>query len=519
MGEQNRVSRRQALRGLGGGALVVVGSALLAACASTPAAPTPGPAQPAAPAAPTATPAPAASLPPTPTAAPAAPTATTAPAPAAPTATTAPKPAEKIKMTFWFWGDPNEKASNEKIVAQYNAATPGSEIVPVHVPQDFTTKLETAASGGQAPDIFYIQEASYYKWASAGLLLDQKPYLDSAKVDAKSFWHPQAQWWFKGKYFGTSISLEDLLVFYNADVFKKAGVPEPPHSAETAWKWADFVSAARKVTTDASGKHPGDSGFNPARMNVWGTLPARWWGGYAPFLAQTGAKPFGSDYTKSNLTDESFVGPVQALADLAVKEKVSPLPTDLSGTNGVDMFLTGKIAMYFDGQWALQTLTVKPPKIDLRIGVLPVYGGTYKTAVFGAPAGVLGKTKTPDPAVQFALFFTDNGKALLNLQTGLWMGTTQDYLFGDKQKVWVADAPEHHPANYVEAAIGTINLADEFDYKRFAGFHEAWDLLIGPALDPVWAGTTTTMEAMTKITPQINDMLQKVNKDYPPALG
>jgi len=154
------------------------------------------------------------------------------------------------------------------------------------------------------------------------------------------------------------------------------------------------------------------------------------------------------------LTDPAFTEPMQAIADLATKDKVAPMPSDLTGTTGIQEFMTGRIAMYVDGQWALQQLTDQPPSFDLRIGVIPVWQGAYFTGVGAPSAGVSARTPHTEQAVQFALSVVDNKQSLYNLQTGLWMGTTTDFLFGANRKLYVDDAAQHHPQYFVEAAIG-----------------------------------------------------------------
>jgi multiple sugar transport system substrate-binding protein len=265
-----------------------------------------------------------------------------------------------IKITYWFWGTLQQKASDGKVVAGYNAAHPGVEVTPVQVPADYVTKFETAVAGDQAPDVFRIDEPSFYRWSCSGLPLDQKPYLDRQKIDPSTRWHPEAQWWYHAKYMGTGSATEPILLYYNNDLFKAAGVPAPPNSPASAWKWDEFVATAHMLT-----KGSGTSA-------VWGAVVLDNWQDLLPFEFQLDAMPFGQNFDQSQLTVPSFTDPVQAVADLALKEKVAPLPSDLTGTSGLQAFLTGKVAMYMDGQWSLVTLTDTPPPFDLRIAVIPV---------------------------------------------------------------------------------------------------------------------------------------------------
>lgn len=420
-----------------------------------------------------------------------------------------PAAAKKVQLTFWSWGDPQEVKTNQTLVDRFNKLNPDIEVTYVPVPQDYATKFETAVAAGAAPDVFYVLEPSYVRWASQGLLLDLLPYLRRMGIDPAKKWHPQAQWWYKGGYYGTSIALETMIIFYNADLFKQAGVAEPPTRPEAAWTWDEFVAAARKLTRDVRGRRPGEPGFDPRRVDVWGILYPRWYGGYMSFLFQTDALPFGENFDRFNLTDPAVTGPIQALADPATKEHVAPLPTDLTGTTANTLFATGKIAMLIDGQWALQTLTAEPLPFQLKVAVLPRYGRKFQTTVFGAPMGVYAKTKYPEEAVRFATWMLDPENVLLNMATGLWMPTEYEWLRGPRLKDWVDAYPEHHPPGYVEAAIGSLDHSKELDYKRWGGFYEAWIQVITPALDLVWNGEKTAAEALAGTRSEIERLLRE----------
>lgn len=518
MGLDGRVSRRAVLMGLGAGTLTLAASALLAACGGAPATPTQAPKTEPAKEPPKPTAAPAAAAP-APTPAPQA----EAPKPAQPAPTPAAKPAaqpvEKYRMEYWTWADPDTIARLNKRAAEYMAKNPEVEIVNVPGPSvaaEYVAKFETAAAAGKAPDVFWGDESSWFRWACNEVYLDQKPYFDQLGIDPKKTWHAQAQWWFRGKYLGTSRSLQTFAVFYNYDAFKKAGLPEPPFTVENAWKWDEFVATARKLTVDAGGKHPGESGFDASKIQFWGVMPAKYNWSAMNWFWQSDLYPFGKGYDKVQVTDPEISGVFQKLCDLSGKERVAPVPADLGGTTGLAMFLTGKIAMYMDGQWANRSLTKEPPKFDLRLAVIPVMGKRYLTWVTGAPSAVWSKSKRPDLAVKFAISALDIQSNIEDYQIGGALPTQTEWFSGEKRKQWLDNFPQHHPPHYPEVTLGTLDHSEDMDWKRWQGFYEAWHLIIGPSLDPVWLGQKSAKDAMAEIAPRLNEVVAKNLKPCTP---
>ncbi|MEZ4559907.1 MAG: extracellular solute-binding protein [Caldilineaceae bacterium] len=65
--------------------------------------------------------------------------------------------------------------------------------------------------------------------------------------------------------------------YYNAATFEAAGIEPPSNDPDEAWTWDQFVEAARALTMDANGNHPGDAGFDVDNVEQWGVhwmLPA-----------------------------------------------------------------------------------------------------------------------------------------------------------------------------------------------------------------------------------------------------
>ncbi len=242
----SRVSRRTFLALTAGG---VFGSSLLAACgpnrppSSAPAAPAKAESQPAAPAAATQAPAkPAAEQKP----------ATEAkPAEAKPAAQAAPGQPGTAKQTVRYHGPAGNQGDIVEMRAkELMAEKPNLDIkLELYPSTEYLQKVQTLIAGNQLGDVFWAvsSAATYHQWAAKGIL---HPIDDLIKRDNlnpndyfENAWKGQVvngQMWgltFKG-HPGAS------LLFFNKDLFAKAGLPEPTDDMTLD----QFLEASKKLT-------------------------------------------------------------------------------------------------------------------------------------------------------------------------------------------------------------------------------------------------------------------------------
>jgi multiple sugar transport system substrate-binding protein len=247
-------------------------------------------------------------------------------------------------------------------------------ITVVHVAQpDYTQKLNTAAAGKNLPEMTVIREGDIPEMAARNIL---KPISRGAANilgmdNLKSDFPPQ--YWNLGDYKGQhySIPLDDhpLVLYYNKDMFQKAGISAPPKT------WQEFEQDADKLTQNG----------------VMGAAIGTTFDGYALFqtlLAQYGGSLTNQDATKATYNSEAGVKALTYLRDL--RKKYSP---NVSGTGDpeVTLFKQGKAAMVMHGPWHIGPLeqlkfTGFAPVPQLSGGQKGVWGGSHQLAISTADA-------------------------------------------------------------------------------------------------------------------------------------
>jgi multiple sugar transport system substrate-binding protein len=197
-----------------------------------------------------------------------------------------------------------------------------------------------------------------------------KPIMDGLKAD--------------GKQIAIPYDSGPMVIFYNKDLFKAAGVPDP----KPGWTMDEFKAAAKKLT--GAGHYglvtsPGDLG-----VTSW-------------VLTQTGAQPVADG--KLNLTDSKFEDGFKGYTDFVRTDKIAPQVPGGNPDFETQQFTSGKAAMQLNGPWSLIDTKGKV-KFNLGIATIPAGPDGSKTYTAGSGFGISRSCKTPDAAFQAIMSMT-----------------------------------------------------------------------------------------------------------------
>ena len=244
---------------------------------------------------------------------------------------------------------------------------------------DYWTKLAAQASGGDAGCILGVQ--SYRAPSISQLLVPLDDMLAGAGINAAdydpSIWKALQV---DGQQLAVPYDFGPLLMFYNADRFREAGVPIPT----TSWTVQDFVSAAQSLTSGGKygfAVYPTIDSVTPWSLSLQGTRPLNAQG-------------------ELDLTQEGFVKAVQWYADLVTQLKVAPqVVATNDATPALNSFIAGDAAMVVDGPWQLVNVM---DQAQFEVGVAPIPAGPSgsHSQVAGSGFGISQTCPDPDKALQ-----------------------------------------------------------------------------------------------------------------------
>jgi multiple sugar transport system substrate-binding protein len=421
-------------------------------------------------------------------------------------ATPAAVPITQLKFTYW--GSEMEKVAIEGMAAAFEAANPDIDVQPIQIPyEDYLTQITAMTMQGQPPDVGYFPSLQAPVWAQEGKLLDLTELVQTDPLFASAL--PETRYYFgDGRIVGLSTAVETTLLFYNKDLFDRAGLSYPPSDPAKAWTWEQFVEAAKKITVDANDKHPGEAGFDPASIVTYGAAFDKSYEGWTwyPFIFSNDGEVVDEAGTRLLLDSSASVEALQALADLMWTHHVAPTPElDANLPGYVTMLQTGNLGMHIAGQWSLLDYAAVK---DLRFGVaaLPKFK-TPATVVLGSPTVIFADTKNREAAIRFYKFH-NNPEAVDLFARGLWMPLQKAYYTEPaKMKLWL-DNPAHPAEMWPAFTDYTVNYARPLPSYYLRNYAEVLDGAIRPALEKIWSHQATAAEALREAVQAAAPLMQ-----------
>jgi multiple sugar transport system substrate-binding protein len=248
-------------------------------------------------------------------------------------------------------------------------------------------------AGGTAPDVMMLYEVTTPVLAKSGKIQDLTPYYSKDQsFDIDDFYDNSLTLARQGdKLFGLGYSMSPHVLYYNKDMFDKAGVDYPDGS----WDWNDYLNAAKKLTVKKDGKIVQYGGTTGP------TVAPTWYVSALIKIWQNGGSIFKDG--KANFDSPQVIESLQFWADMMNREHVAPNPAESSGQGS--LFSTGKAAMTTDGVWDIETF--KKIK-DFKWDIAPLPKGKKQANVLHSSYYAMSsQTKHPDAAWKLIKFLTN----------------------------------------------------------------------------------------------------------------
>ena len=311
------------------------------------------------------------------------------------TAVSSPAFAQTTVKYMTFSAAPDHIVELEATIAAFEAAHPDIDVqYETQAYNDYFTKLQTVIAAGQAPDAFELNYENFVGFANKGALADLSPLIAADTGFSTAIYNPTALGAFAqdGKQYGLVESFSNVVLFYNKDLFDKAGIAYPAAD----WTWKEELGAAQKLTD--------------ANAGIWGDLaPIQFWEFYKT-IVQNGGAMFNADKTEVTLDSPQNVETLQWMVDKVSKYHVTPSDVEMAGQSDGDLFKGGKIAMLRTGIWMFADFTANA-KFNWDIQLEP--GNTAKAHHFFAN-GVAVSATSPNAAAayEWLKFLTSSKEAV-----------------------------------------------------------------------------------------------------------
>ena len=270
------------------------------------------------------------------------------------------------KIKYLMWGRPEEIKAVQNFITEFNKIYPEIKVEIIHTP-DYYTKLQTMIAGGMPPDVMYMGSEYFPSFVKRGALLDLTPYIENdpdnvlEKFNINEFFAETLEpFKYENKYYGIPKDFTTLVVYYNKELFDRAGVKYP----SSDWTWEDFKNIAIKLTKDTD---------NDGIIDQFGFVFENWVGYWISWIRQNGGDIYDEKTGKYVIGKEPYlsknVETFQFLYDLMYKYHCAPTMQESRDMEGTQLLETGKVAMATYGRW--RTLELKNAQFKWDIAALP----------------------------------------------------------------------------------------------------------------------------------------------------
>ncbi|MEU4217216.1 ABC transporter substrate-binding protein [Actinoplanes sp. NPDC026623] len=384
-------------------------------------------------------------------------------------------PAAAVELTWWTGQTSEAEQVAERLAADYHAAHPNVTIKTspgAPTTEDLLTKLSAGFTGGSYPDISY----AYGNWAGDLGASGRTQDLTAFVADPSFAWTEmpaaaRAVATVDGKVIGIPALVDNLALIYNKKLFDAAGLEYPSDE----WSWADFRSAARRLTdasTNTYGTAYSVSGNEDTTWHLW------------PLLWQNGGSIL--DGTKPAFNSEAGVAALETLRAMAVDDKSMYL--DQTDEKYGPLFYGGHVGMLLSGPWAL--LDIKDAKLDYGVAALPGVNGDHQT-VSGPDLWVLFDHDDANRAGASRAFVKWLTSAEVDAKWNLAVGNLPLRSVEQNTPEFAAYAKE-----YPGGQKFFDNLANAKQARPTMAGYEAMSRNVGDAIAKVLQGAATPKEAL-----------------------
>jgi ABC-type glycerol-3-phosphate transport system substrate-binding protein len=265
-------------------------------------------------------------------------------------------------MRVWFADDYYNEPPIVDLMREFHQAYPNITLLVDHSEwSNMRRKLKDAVGAGNPPDIAHQHAFAFGAQGFAEPLDDLWQQWGQSALNRFMPGAMEDVTWGNVKY-GVPLDINTVFLFYNKQMFKEVGLPEPGAN----FTYTQLLEDARKLTKPDGSRY--GVAIKPGAWDVFGLLRSN--GG--DLIEDQSGKP------TAKLDSPANTAMLEYLANLVNKEMVSPTPnfnTD-KGPQPVDLFKQRKIAMFFSGPWDLKEIEKNgPPGIMDEVGTAPMPKG------------------------------------------------------------------------------------------------------------------------------------------------
>ena len=303
------------------------------------------------------------------------------------------------EITWMFWDDLNAtedliSLGYKDVVDRFNKDYEGKyHVTPITTNlEEYYTKLNALVASNETPDCFIVSpgpnlDAYVDPGVAADLTDDLKAdgWLDTFNGGEGAF----SQQTYDGKIYAVPLNIAAACVFYNTEMFEKAGISTMPTD------WDGFIDACDKLQA---------AGYTPLSISAGTAWCLSMLAGY--LCDAEGVDLDAIDAGTAHWTDANVVAAANKMLELSKYFQ----PTAAGDTNDVATanFYNEEAAMLIQGSWAIAQINGSNPDFEDKCGVFAFPGTNGRVIAKSDSLAMSANTEHKDAVLAFMKYFTDD---------------------------------------------------------------------------------------------------------------
>lgn len=400
----------------------------------------------------------------------------------------------EITLTLYHWMEKDRPLWEETIIKPFEAAHPGVRVVlqtspyPLYV----TKSLTSIASGSRLADVmlaedWFGQELIHKKYA-----LNLMPYVER-DIDQQQFYTSAFTEWQGTEHkpdelFGFPACLGLTVLFYNKDMFDRAGVPYP----DTSWTYDDLRKAGARLTVDANGDGVPEQ---------WGLSFDVHYTGLETVIYSLGGRMLTDDLRRADLRGPATHAAFAYVRDLFLG---TPIASNTSSfVNPWDSFVGRRAAMILIGSLGAINLEGSPIRWDLTF---PPKGPDGRRMSRRFTMAFMIPRNSPHPEEAWKLLHWILTKSPVEHLTTQYLGMMPSWKPATTDPAWLT-APPQHDRHLL------VRLEEQYAFPLFTPAWQEWrDNNLTPEILLMIQGKKPLVQALGDAERRINTVLARVHK-------
>jgi putative chitobiose transport system substrate-binding protein len=299
------------------------------------------------------------------------------------------------EIEFWTMQlQPKFTTYFQDVIAKFEQANPGTKVKWVDVPwSGMESKILAAIQAKTAPDVVNLNPDFAAQLAAKNAWLE----LDSRLVNGESKQYLPGMWKANSlneKSFGLPWYLTTNITIYNQELFKKAGITQPPKT------YQELAQVAKQIK-EKTGKYAFFATLVPEDAND-----------VLESFVQMGVELVNAS-GQATFNTAAGKAAFKYWVDLYQQGLLPKEVLTQGHKQGMQLYQSGEIALLSAGAPAVNDIAKNAPQIAKVSAIAPqISGQTGKISVAVMNMVVPRTTKQPDAAVKFALFVTNAANQL-----------------------------------------------------------------------------------------------------------